>query len=177
MRSIITKVEVFGVAMPLVGGGFKNAYVTKTVQKSAVIRITDNDGRIGLGNIDPSPGYSAESIEDSLKVLKEVLAPSMIGVDAFNIHELLIAMNKKADHFYDAKAAIEMACTDLICGKLDIPVYTYLGGQVVDILLFNAWIGILPPDEAAAEAKNGLIKDLSQPRLRLVEIFMRTEIV
>jgi muconate cycloisomerase len=99
MRSIISKVEVFGVAMPLVGGGFKNAYVTKTVQKSAVIRITDSDGRIGLGNIDPSPGYSAESIEDSLKVLKEVLAPSMIGVDAFNIHELLIAMNKRVDHF------------------------------------------------------------------------------
>ena len=60
------------------------------------------------------------------------------GVDAFNIHELLIAMNKRVDHFYDAKAAIEMACTDLICGKLDIPVYTYLGGQVVDTLLFNS---------------------------------------
>ena len=52
MKSIISKVEVFGVAVPLVGGGFKNAYVTKTVQKSAVIRITDDDGIVGLGNID-----------------------------------------------------------------------------------------------------------------------------
>lgn len=167
MKSTISKVEVFGVAVPLVGGGFKNAYVTKTVQKSAVIRITDQDGRIGLGNIDPSPGYSVESIEDSLKVLKETLAPSIIGMDAFNIHELLIAMNKKVDHFYDAKAAMEMACTDLICRKLDIPVYTYLGGQVVDTLLFNAWIGILPPDEAAAEAKKWFDKGFRSAKVKV----------
>jgi muconate cycloisomerase len=167
MKSIITKVEVFGVAMPLVGGGFKNAYVTKTVQKSSVIRITDNDGGIGLGNIDPSPGYSVESIEDSLKMLKEVLAPSMIGLDAFNIHELLISMNKKIDHFFDAKAAIEMACTDLICRKLDIPVYTYLGGEVVDTLLFNAWIGILPPDEAAAEARKWFDKGFQSAKVKV----------
>ena len=167
MKSIISKVEVFGVAVPLVGGGFKNAYVTKTVQKSAVIRITDDEGRVGLGNIDPSPGYSAESIDDSLKVLKEVLAPSVIGLDAFNIHELLISMNRSVDHFYDAKAAIEMACTDLICRKLDIPVYTYLGGEVVHEVLFNAWIGILPPDEAAAEAKKWFDKGFKSAKVKV----------
>ena len=32
-----------------------------------------------------------------------------------------------------------------------MPVYTYLGGAVKERLLFNAWIGILPPDEAAQE--------------------------
>ncbi|WP_062307495.1 mandelate racemase/muconate lactonizing enzyme family protein [Polynucleobacter sinensis] len=167
MKSTISKVEVFGVAVPLVGGGFKNAYVTKTVQKSAVIRITDDEGRVGLGNIDPSPGYSAESIEDSLKVLKEVLAPSVIGLDAFNIHELLISMNRSVEHFYDAKAAIEMACTDLICRKLDVPVYTYLGGEVVDEVLFNAWIGILPPDEAAAEAKKWFDKGFKSAKVKV----------
>ncbi len=46
-----------------------------------------------------------------------------------------------------------MACTDLICRRLGIAVYTYLGGEQVRELRFNAWIGILPPDEAAAEAK------------------------
>lgn len=167
MTAIITKVEVFGIAMPLVAGGFKNAYVTKTVQKSAVIRITDNDGRIGLGNIDPSPGYSAESIEDSLRVLKEVLAPAIRGLDAFNMHELLSIMEQKLAHYFDAKAAIEMACTDLICRKMLIPVYTYLGGQVVDTLRFNAWIGILPPDEAAAEAKKWFDKGFQSAKVKV----------
>jgi muconate cycloisomerase len=62
-------------------------------------------------------------------------------------------MDLAQDQFYDAKAAIEMACTDLICRRLGIAVYTYLGGEQVRELRFNAWIGILPPDEAAAEAK------------------------
>jgi hypothetical protein len=34
----IEKVEVFGVAVPLIGE-YKNAYLSKTVQKSAVVRV------------------------------------------------------------------------------------------------------------------------------------------
>jgi len=167
MKSIITKVEVFGVAVPLVGGGFKNAYVTKTVQKSAVIRITDDSGNVGLGNIDPSPGYSAESIDDSLRVLKEILAPLIVGFDTFNVHHLLKKMNQSVEQFYDAKAAIEMACTDLICRKLNIPVYTFLGGNVTEKVLFNAWIGILPPDEAATEAKKWFDKGFQSAKVKV----------
>src|SRR5258708_20162490 len=36
----IEGVEVFGVAVPLAGGGFKNAYVTKTVPKTPLVRLT-----------------------------------------------------------------------------------------------------------------------------------------
>ena len=153
MDSRIKQLDVYGVAVPLVGAGFKNAYVTKIVQKSAIVRVVDNDGWVGLGNIDPSPGYSAETIEESLSVLRNVLAPTVMDLDPFNIHELLVRMDLAQDQFYDAKAAIEMACTDLICRRLGIAVYTYLGGEQVRELRFNAWIGILPPDEAAAEAK------------------------
>jgi muconate cycloisomerase len=153
LNTKINEVGIYGVAVPLVGGGFKNAYVTKTVQKSAIVRLVDSDGYVGLGNIDPSPGYSAETIEQSLDALRNVLAPAVHGMDPFNIHELLVRMNQVQDQYYDAKAAIEMACTDLICRRLNIPVYTYLGGEQVKELRFNAWIGILPPSEAAAEAK------------------------
>src|ERR1051325_4403776 len=100
----IERVEVFGVAVPLVGPGFKNAYLTKTVQKSALVRITAFGGAVGLGNIDPSPGYSAESVEASLAALREQLGPCVQGLDAANIHRLNARL--------DAEAAIEMACDD-----------------------------------------------------------------
>ncbi len=45
----IERIEVFGVAVPLVGE-YKNAYLAKTVQKSAIVRITTDDGVTGLGN-------------------------------------------------------------------------------------------------------------------------------
>ena len=153
MSEIISRVEVFGVAVPLVGGGFKNAYVNKTVQKSAVVRITSASGAVGLGNIDPSPGYSIESIDETLGALRGTLAGAVEGMDALNVHEILARLDRCMEGFFDAKAAIEMACVDLAARVYGVPVSTYLGGAVRDEFLFNAWIGILPPGEAAAEAR------------------------
>ena len=149
----ISRVEVFGVAVPLVGPGFKNAYINKTAQKSALVRLTAEDGSVGLGNIDPSPGYSVETIEQSLTALRETLAPMVHGSDAGNPHQLVARMDAILAGYLDAKAAIEMACVDLLARRLGIPVYQYLGGAVVSSVRFNAWVGILSPDEAAAEAR------------------------
>jgi len=146
----IEKVEVFGVAVPLVGE-YKNAYLSKTVQKSAVVRITAGGGVTGLGNIDPTPGYSKEQTPEHLEVLRGKLAPLLIGMDATNVHAVLAKIEPAVKGFLDSKAAIEMACVDLAARIAGMPVHAYLGGAVKELLLFNAWIGILPPDEAAKE--------------------------
>jgi len=146
----IENIEVFGVAVPLIGE-YKNAYRSKSIQKSAIVRITASGGAVGLGNIDPSPGYSKETIEDSLRVLDTQLAPLVVGLDPTNVHRVLQNIEPAINGYFDAKAAIEMACVDLTARVCGVPVYTYLGGAVKETLLFNAWIGILPPDEAAAE--------------------------
>lgn len=150
MNLKIERVEVFGVAMPLVGE-YKNAYLSKSVVKSAVVRITASGGAVGYGNIDPTPGYSKESIDDSLRMLETRLAGLVTGMDPTNVHRVLAKMESAVDGYLDAKAAIEMACVDLSARVAGMPVYTYLGGAVKDRLQFNAWIGILPPDEAAKE--------------------------
>lgn len=146
----IERVEIFGVAVPLVGE-FKMAYQSESIQKSAIVRITASGGAIGLGNVDPVPGYSEESVEETLAALETIFAPRAMGLDPSNIHVLLQHIDAAAPSFLDAKAAIEMACVDLTSRALGIPVHTYLGGAVKDRLFFNAWIGILPPDKAAAE--------------------------
>lgn len=149
----IERVEVYGVSVPLVGEGFRNAYATKTTQKSAVVRLVASDGTVGLGNIDPSPGYSVETIEQSLAALRDRLAPRVKGLDAGNPHVVVRAMDEALGGYLDAKAAIEMACVDMLSRHLGIPVHQYLGGALASELRFNAWIGILPPEEAAAEAR------------------------
>ena len=150
MNLKIERVEVFGVAMPLVME-FKNAYLSKSVVKSAIVRITATGGAVGYGNIDPTPGYSKEGIEDSLKMIQDRLAPAVMGMDPANIHRITAKLESVAPDFLDAKATIDMACTDLAARVAGMPVHTYLGGAVKDRLLFNAWIGILPPEEAAKE--------------------------
>jgi muconate cycloisomerase len=166
-RLPIERVEVFGVAVPLVGGGFKNAYLTKTVQKSAIVRATAAGGELGLGNIDPSPGYSTQTIEESLGALGNKLAPAVVGLDAANIHALNARLDAATPGFLDAKAAIEMACVDLTARALGVPVYGYLGGAVKERLLFNAWIGILPPDEAAREARKWFDRGFRSAKIKV----------
>jgi L-alanine-DL-glutamate epimerase-like enolase superfamily enzyme len=166
-RLTIERVEVFGVAVPLVGGGFKNAYLTKTVQKSAIVRVSAAGGAVGLGNIDPSPGYSTETIEDSLGALGNKLASAVTGLDAANIHALNARLDAAMPGFLDAKAAIEMACVDLTARALGVPVYSYLGGAVKERLSFNAWIGILPPDEAAREARKWFDRGFRSAKIKV----------
>jgi muconate cycloisomerase len=163
----IGRVDVFGVAVPLVGPGFANAYVTKKVQKSAVVRVVADDGSVGLGNIDPSPGYSLETVDESLAALRERLAQAVLRQDAANPHRLIEAMDAALPGYLDAKAAIEMACVDLTARRIGIAVHAYLGGAVVDRVTFNAWIGIMPPDEAAAEARRWFDRGFRSAKIKV----------
>jgi len=163
----IERVEIFGVAVPLVGKGFANAYVTKTVQKSAVVRVVARDGAVGLGNVDPSPGYSLETVEQSLAALRDRLAPAVAGLDAANPHRVLAAMDAALPGYLDAKAAIEMACVDLTARRAGMAVHRFLGGALVDRVSFNAWIGILPPDQAAAEARTWFDRGFRSAKIKV----------
>jgi L-alanine-DL-glutamate epimerase-like enolase superfamily enzyme len=163
----IERVEIFGVSIPLVGAGFRNAYITKKMQKSALVRLTAQDGSVGLGNIDPSPGYSVETIEESLDALKGPLAGTVRGLDAANPHWVVETMDRALPGFLDAKAAVEMACIDLTARRLGIPVHQYLGGALVDRMRFNAWIGIVPPDEAAREARKWFDRGFSSAKVKV----------
>ncbi|MBK7472171.1 MAG: hypothetical protein IPI73_17730 [Betaproteobacteria bacterium] len=78
-----------------------------------VVRITASGGAIGLGNVDPVPGYSTETADQTVQALKNVFAPAVLGGDPANIHVLNQRLAAAGTGFLDAKAAIEMACVDL----------------------------------------------------------------
>lgn len=149
----IERVEICGVAVPLAGPGFRNAYLTKKVQKSVVVRLTAEDGSVGLGNIVRIRATRTETVEQSLAALEGTLAAAVRHLDAANPGRVLRAMDAALPGFLDAKAAIEMACVDLVSRHLGIAVHAYLGGALAERLRFNAWIGVLRPEEAAHEAR------------------------
>jgi muconate cycloisomerase len=147
----IERIEIHGVDMPLMGA-FKTAYHSSAVQRSIIVRITSDDGLTGLGNVDPIAGYSEETPEQTLDALVRRFAPALLGSDAGNIHQAVRLMDALGPGFLDAKAALEMACIDLQARSLGIPVHQLLGGLVTPEVRLNAWIGILPPEQAAHEA-------------------------
>jgi len=148
----IERVEIFGVEMPLIGT-FTSAGISKKVVKCAVVRLTASDGAVGISSIEPSaaaksPGTAAELLD----TLRKRIAPAIVGQDLTNIHRLLDLLDALAPTQPGAGAAVEMACVELLSRARGMPIYAYLGGAMQDDVQFNGWIGMLPPEEAAAEA-------------------------
>ena len=89
MNMKLERVEVFGVQVPLVGA-FESAKGLKTAQKSAIVRVTANDGAAGIGSVEPIPSPKAtETVEDVLNILRDRIVPGLIGYDPTNIKNLL----------------------------------------------------------------------------------------
>jgi L-Ala-D/L-Glu epimerase len=120
-------------------------------QRSVLVRVGTESGAEGWGNVDPTPGYSAVSAAQIHATIAAV-GPALFGLDPFNIHAALARMDSAVTEASEAKAAIEMALIDLKACALGLPVHTLLGGRVKDAVTLNAWIGTVPPAQAAAEA-------------------------
>jgi L-alanine-DL-glutamate epimerase-like enolase superfamily enzyme len=147
----IAAVEATLVGVPLTQP-FKTAHSTKDIQRSLVVVVHARDGCYGIGNVDPSPGYSKESVDAHFACVRDRFGPALLGLPAANVHRLLAVLDALDPAHLDAKAAIEMACLDLMARRAGLPLATLLGGTVREEIRFNAWIGMLEPAAAAREA-------------------------
>ncbi|MGH8665644.1 MAG: mandelate racemase/muconate lactonizing enzyme family protein, partial [Burkholderiales bacterium] len=167
MNSRIERVEIFGVAMPLTGA-FTSAGITKDVTKCVVVRLTAADGTVGISSIEPSaaaksPGTAVEL----LATMRDRVAPAIVGLDALNINLLIERLDQLAPTQPGAGAGVEMACVELAARVLGVPIHTYLGGAKLEAVQFNGWIGMLPPEEAAAEAKRWLAAGFRSAKIKV----------
>ncbi len=139
---------------------------TRSGQVSVLLRLTSDEGTEGWGNVDPTPGYSAMSAEEVYATVRE-LAAVVTGLDAFNLHRILAAMDAAVPRRFEAKALIEMALWDLKGRALALPVHRLLGGHLRDEVTLNAWIGTVPPEQAAGEALDWLARGFTTAKIKV----------
>ncbi len=152
----IERVEVFGVAMPLIGT-FTSAGISKQATKCVVIRLTASDGTVGISSIEPSAAaQSPGTAPELMATLRDRVAAAVVGQDPTNLNRLIELLDGVTPGQPGAAAAVEMACVELAARIQGVPLHTWLGGAVDDEVLFNGWIGMLPAEEAAAEARTWL---------------------
>ncbi|MBT5110068.1 MAG: mandelate racemase/muconate lactonizing enzyme family protein [Rhodospirillaceae bacterium] len=149
----ISQVDVFNVGMPLVDT-FTSGGVSKNITKCVVVRVTATDGAAGISSIDPSSKAVSPNTAPELTVaIQKLVGPALIGEDPGNVNRIVELASKLAPTQPGASAGVELACVDLICRRMGVALHDYLGGAVLDRVLFNGWVGELPADEAAVEAK------------------------
>lgn len=152
MKAAISRVEVFCIGMPLVGT-FTSGGISKNVTKCVVVRITASDGAVGISSIDPSSMAKSPHTGPELALaIRDRIAPALIGQDPGNVNRIVGIASRLTPSQPGAVVGVELACIELVCRQQGIALHDYLGGAIQDQLLFNGWVGELPPDEAAAEA-------------------------
>jgi L-alanine-DL-glutamate epimerase-like enolase superfamily enzyme len=152
MTATISKIEVFSIGMPLVGT-FTSGGVSKKVTKCVVVRVTDSDGAIGISSIDPaSTAKSPHTGPELALAIRDRIAPALIGMDPVKVIRIVEVASRLTPVQPGAVVGVELACIELVCQRSGIALHDYVGGAIHDRLLFNGWVGELPPDEAVAEA-------------------------
>jgi L-alanine-DL-glutamate epimerase-like enolase superfamily enzyme len=161
----ITAVEPCIVEVPL-RRPVRGVHGVTAVQRSVLVRVAAGEDLEGWGNVDPTPGYSRLSVEDIRGTIAD-LTPALIGLDPFNIRRALAVMDTRVDGRLEAEAAVEMALWDLKARALGVPLHSLLGGRLKDRVTLNAWIGTVPPVQAAAEAREWLGRGFASAKIKL----------
>ena len=160
----IARIEVFPVRLPLRAVATLSRGVSRTIEEGkqlVLVKMTGDDGTVGWGEAGPSRRWSAETVQSCYSSIKHYLAPVLIGRDPFDLAGLHAAMNGELAPGLDpgqpvAKAALDLAAHDLICGKLGINLQSWLGAKGADRIELS-WLVSAPGVEgAAASVQEGL---------------------
>ena len=120
--------------------------------QSVVVELHTDEGLVGIGETDPALMFTGESQQTVMTILKHHLGPAILGFDPMRLEALNQRMDQVCLGNPFAKAAIDLACHDLVGRALDAPVYQLLGGLVHERLAVMWSLGSAPPEENAREA-------------------------
>jgi len=126
----ISSIDMFPVRIPFLRP-HKIALGSAEGREILVVRITADNGLVGLGEAIAHPAFSGETL-GALKAGVECLAACALGESPTDLNKICTEMDRKLYANYGAKGAIETAVFDLLGRHFGTPVYNLLGGITRD---------------------------------------------
>lgn len=125
------------------------------VGQYVLLRLIDDEGRVGLGEASVTIVWSGETQAGTIALIRDVLAPLVIGSDPFDVEWISRRMERAAFGNSFAKSAVEMALLDLQGRTLGVPVYKLLGGKEpgAEGIRLKFVVGAVEPEVAAHRAQ------------------------
>lgn len=153
----IYSIEVSMLHLPL-KKPFSISYTSYKYMTSIIVKIETTDGLIGYGEGTPDQHVTGETAESVYCIIKNNLAPILIGENPANIEQIHDLMHKTIIGVPTAKAAIDIACFDLLGKHLNVPIYALLGGRIHDYFSLTHVLSIDTPQKMIQETLNHLEK-------------------
>ncbi|MGG4495485.1 mandelate racemase/muconate lactonizing enzyme family protein [Brevibacillus reuszeri] len=162
----IIKADIIGIHLPL-KTPFIIAYQTFDYMPSVIVRLETDDGLVGYGEAVPDEHVTGESFFSTIEVLKHQLLPFVFGENPFQIERIHHIMDRRINANPAAKAAIDIACFDLMGKYSGKPVYDLIGGKFHEELTFPKVLSIEEPEIMAEKAKQALAQGFKSLKLKV----------
>ncbi|KIL46606.1 hypothetical protein KP77_27330 [Jeotgalibacillus alimentarius] len=153
----IIRAEIWGIHLPL-KEPFVVSYARFESMPSIILKLTTDTGHEGFGEAVPDEHVTGESFYGSYALLEKVILPQLKGLSPFQIEEVHHRMNLALKGNPSIKAAVDIACYDLMGKITGMPVYDLIGGKAHDSLSYPKVISIGSSEkmsEAALAALEG----------------------
>ncbi|MFL8935367.1 mandelate racemase/muconate lactonizing enzyme family protein [Rossellomorea oryzaecorticis] len=148
---IIKKINLYAIRLPL-KQPFIISYHTYDDMPSIILEMETDEGIIGYGEAVADEHVTGETWESTYQLLKHTLAPKLIDMSPFNIEKIHEMMDLTVYQCPAAKAAVDIACYDVLGKKVKQPVYQLLGGRYHEEFQLTHVLSITEPDRMAEEA-------------------------
>lgn len=162
----ISKIEIFQIEMPL-KEPFIIAYTSYDSMPAIIVKVTTDTGIVGYGESVPDEHVTGESVYTVFTALKHHLIPAVIEKDPRNIKEIHNYMNQALVQNGAAKAAIDIACYDILGKVSNLPIYSLLGGRKKTEPMIARVMSILEPEVLAKQAKEALKEGYQEVKMKL----------
>jgi L-alanine-DL-glutamate epimerase-like enolase superfamily enzyme len=129
----IEKIELQNVLIPMAASGLPNS-VGRNYGAYMLVRVKCDNGLEGFGE-----GYYGNATSAVAAIIRDVLAPEIIGQEATNINSLYERMYRAGYYFGRvglntfAIGVLEIALWDIVGKHLGAPIYSLLGGTAKEI--------------------------------------------
>lgn len=102
-------------------------YGTLHDAQAVIVKLKTDEGLIGLGEADPMQPFTEESPESAMAVIRDIVAPDLLGKDPRQLTGLESSIDRMVNGYSTAKGAINMALFDILGKANDTPVYQLIG--------------------------------------------------
>ena len=132
---------------------FTIALGTLTHSNHVLVKLTDDEGRIGWGETTTFHAVYGYDQKDLYLTLTDHLLPAIIGFDPRNRTVIQQRLEMAIPYNLMAKTGVDLACLDLAGQAAGLPIHALIGGKRVEAVPLIAAVGIVGPEEAVDQAQ------------------------
>ncbi len=164
----IRQISVYQVKLPF--SGFGSRWIDREKPEfydSTLVTITTRSGLVGVGESCPLGAIYLPAFAGGLRAAIAEMAPALLGEDATQINRVYRVMNAALFGHGYAKAAIDVACWDLLGQHCAQPVSSLLGGRHQDAIPAYAPIALRSPAEMVENVRGRQAEGFTRFQIKL----------